>query len=164
MLGALSQDLRPSLLRVLELRSEQRTFYVVRGISYLYANPWPNLIFGDYLNMYMCVQFTKYYLFLYCRYSLLYIVVQSSTNIQIHFNLSFELTSVFQRKVQKIFTIFPDFKIPKHHSEEQNMVCFYYLILESILSILWKKSTKQMKILDFCIFLDSESLVIRIMF
>ena len=77
----------------------------------------------------------------------------------------FLLTSLeyFWKKYKKYLRFIPDFKISLYHREEQEI-----LFLSSDLRMntfdFVKEKYKPAKILDLCIFLDIESLVIQIMF
>ena len=57
----------------------------------------------------------------------------------------------------------PDFKIPDDHREEHHVLFLLFDLRMNTFDFV-KEKYKPEKILDFCTFLDSESLVIVIMF
>ena len=85
-------------------------------------------------------------------------------NIYMHISI-FLLNSLqyFREKYKKYLRFFPDFKISWYHREEK---IYLFLLFDFRIDTFdfVKEKYKPGKILDFCIFLDSESLVILIMF
>ena len=69
----------------------------------------------------------------------------------------------FREKYKKYLRFIPDFKIPWYHREEHHLLFLLFDLRMNTFDFV-KEKYKPVKILDFCTFLDSESLVILIMF
>ena len=103
----------------------------------------------------------KYFLYFFQKYSS---EVKRKMKICMYI-LIFLLNSLsyFREKYKKYLRFIPDSKIPKYHTEEKHLLFLLFDLRINTFDFV-KEKYKPVKILDFCTFLERESLVILVMF